>query len=113
MAWNKEQVQEKIKQGAVVINVLKEDVFKGLHIPGSINIPLGEDPEAFAGTVEQKVGKSKAIITHCSNDACSAGPRAATILRSKGFNAEDYPGGMKEWQEAGFPVEGTMVGAAK
>jgi rhodanese-related sulfurtransferase len=103
-------VLDKMKQkDVVVLNVLPPQAYAKMHIPGSFNVPLADDPKAFVKKVEQYYGKDKFYITHCSNVGCSAGPTAAKALRENGFKAEDYPGGIEEWFASGFPVEGTEV----
>ncbi|HTC21868.1 MAG TPA: rhodanese-like domain-containing protein [bacterium] len=107
MALTTAIVQEHMKKGAVVINVLDKPIYEDLHIKGSINIPLGKkSDDEFVAAVEKKVGPGKFIITHCSGVTCMAGPRAAQILKAHKFNAEDYPGGMEEWSAGKLPMEG-------
>src|SRR5579872_1071776 len=111
MALTKEQLKEKLNNGAVAINVLRKDAYDQLHIKGSIHIRLeGDAADEFVKEVEVKVGKDKEIITYCSNLSCPTGPRAAKILQARGFMAEDYPGGIQEWHDAGLPVEGSLAG---
>jgi rhodanese-related sulfurtransferase len=110
MALTKEGVQEQIGKGAVVLNVLGEKAYEEVHIKGSFNIPLkGKSDDEFTAIVEKQFGKDKLIITHCSNLGCTAGPRAASILKNKGFKAEDYPGGIEDWNNAGLPVDVTKT----
>lgn len=107
MALTKEMVLEGMRKGAVVVNVLGTPAFEDLHIKGSINIPLGDKKDDdFAQEVETLLGREKMIITHCSGYSCNAGPRAAAILKARGFKAEDYPGGIEEWSQSKLPVEG-------
>jgi len=107
MALTKEQVLEKMRdKGTVVLNVLAESDFRKLHILGSTNLPLRDNPTGFVKTVKLRYGKDKFFITYCAGVSCSAGPNAAKALRENGFNAEDYPGGIEEWSRAGFPTEG-------
>jgi rhodanese-related sulfurtransferase len=56
--------------------------------------------------VEEKYGREKHFITYCAGPQCSAGPHAAQLLKENGFKAEDYPGGIEEWHDSFFPVEG-------
>jgi len=110
MALTKEQVLDKMKEkDAVVLNVLGEQAYQKSRIKGSFNIPWGGNPDAFVKAVEAKFGRNKFFITHCANYNCMAGPNAAKLLKSKGFRAEDYPGGIEEWVAAGFPAEGSEV----
>lgn len=107
MALTKEQVLEEMAKGAKVVNVLGTSAFEDLRIKGSISIPLGDKKDDdFAREVETLVGREKTIITHCSGYSCQAGPRAAAILKARGFKAEDYPGGIEEWYDSHLPVEG-------
>ncbi len=110
MALTKEQVLDKMKEkDAVVLNVPGEQAYQKSRIKGSFNIPWGGNPDAFGKAVEAKFGKGRFFITHCANFNCMAGPNAAKLLKSKGFHAEDYPGGIEEWVAAGSPEEGSEV----
>jgi rhodanese-related sulfurtransferase len=110
MALTTEQVREKIKgKDVVLLNVLPEEDNQKLHIKNSLNLPLGENASGFAQKVEKQFGRDKFFITYCAGFSCPAGPNAAMALKEKGFRAEDYPGGMEDWTDAGYPVEGTMA----
>jgi rhodanese-related sulfurtransferase len=108
MSMTKEMVREKMKdKNVVVLNVLPQDAFRKVHIKGSENLPLANNPDAFVRMVGRLYDMESFFITHCSNVNCDAGPTAAKVLRENGFEAEDYPGGMEDWIAAGFPVQGT------
>ncbi len=79
--------------------------YESIHIQGSISIPRGE---LEAGRWRE-LDKSKEIVVHCSSYECSASRKAADFLESKGFNARAYEGGLKEWAEAGLPMEGKLT----
>lgn len=88
--------------GYALVNVLQPESFEEEHIPGSINIPLG-DEEKF----EQRFAKNKEIIVYCASESCDASPKAARELRERGFaKVYDYAKGMKDWKQADNPVEG-------
>jgi rhodanese-related sulfurtransferase len=108
MSMSKETVRDKMKDlDVVVLNVLPDNDYAKLHIKGSENLPLGQNPGDFVQAVEKKFGKDKFFITYCAGLTCNAGPNAAKALQQKGFKANDYAGGIQEWSEAGFPCEGT------
>jgi len=110
MGMTKEAVFKNIRRkDLIVLNVLPDDDFLKLHIRGSQNLPLFQNRGLFAAEVEKKFGKDKYFITYSADITCAAGPNAAQALRNRGFNAQDYPGGMKEWLEAGLPIEGIQV----
>ncbi len=110
MSMTKEAVMEKMKEkNVVVLNVLSDAEYAKLHIKGSENLPLGLKAEDFVQAAEKRFGKTRFLITYCAGFTCNAGPEAAKALKARGFEAEDYPGGMKEWSDAEFPTEGTDV----
>ncbi|SRR5665213_3581809 len=114
MSMTKEAVKDKMQDhNVVVLNVLPDNDYAKMHIAGSENLPLGLNSSDFTEAVEKKYGKNMFFITYCAGLTCNAGPNAAKALTAKGFKANDYPGGMKEWYEAGFPTEGTQAKAAK
>jgi rhodanese-related sulfurtransferase len=114
MSMTKEAVKDKMNDNnVVVLNVLSEKDYAMMHITGSENVPLGLNSDDFVKAVEKKYGKNKFFITYCAGLTCNAGPNAAKVLTEKGFKANDYPGGIKEWSEADFPTEGTQAKVSK
>ncbi|HJT24396.1 MAG TPA: rhodanese-like domain-containing protein [bacterium] len=110
MALTKEMVREKMKdKNTVVLNVLPRGDYDKMHIKGSHSLPWDKDPARLATVVEGRYGRDKFFITHCSGYSCQLGPDAAKALKAAGFKADDYPGGIQEWSEAGFPIEGSQV----
>jgi rhodanese-related sulfurtransferase len=108
MSMTKEAVKDKMKdKNVVVLDVLPESDYAKLHIKDSENMPLGLNSGDFVQAVEKKYGKDKFFITYCAGLTCNAGPNAAKALQSKGFKANDYAGGIQDWSQAGFSVEGT------
>lgn len=88
--------------GYALVNVLGTDAYEEQHIPGSINIPSGEEQR-----FQQKFSKNKQIVVYCASPSCDASPKAARELQERGFtNVYDYAEGMKDWREADNPVEG-------
>jgi rhodanese-related sulfurtransferase len=92
-----------------VINVLDEKQYEENRIPGTINIPLESD--GFVGKVEDRVdGKDKRVVVYRASADCDASPRAAKKLEDAGFTSViDFDGGVKEWAEAGYQLEGTKA----
>jgi rhodanese-related sulfurtransferase len=111
MAITKEMVKDKIREtNVLLLNVLPEDDFLKLHIKGSHSMPLTQDREAFVADVETRYGKGMFLITYGEDVVCAAGMNAAKILKKNGFKADFYPGGLREWDEAGLPTEGIRPG---
>jgi rhodanese-related sulfurtransferase len=108
MLMMKEDVQELMTDTKVVVlNVLPENDYAKLHIKGSENLPLGTNPDDFVKAVEKRYGNDKFFITYCAGLTCTAGSQAAKALRQKGFKANEYPGGIQDWSQAGFPTGGS------
>lgn len=88
-----------------LINVLGPKEYKKAHIPGSYNIPVSD--KNFLQEVEKNIDdKDAAIIVYCANSDCTASPDAAKKLENAGYTrVVDFEGGIKDWIEAGYPVE--------
>lgn len=86
----------------VVVNVLSKNWYNDCHIPDSINIPL---PELIYKVADWD--RQQEIIVYCALDECDAGEKAFILLHCMGFtNVADFKGGIKEWFQSGFPVNG-------
>lgn len=108
MTIPKEALLEKIKKAyVVVLNVLPEEEFKGLHIQGSNNLPLKQDHGSFAQAAELKYGRDKFFIVYGSSVSSLDALSAAAALRKRGLWAEAYLEGLEDWNGAGYPTEGT------
>jgi len=79
--------------------------YDNVRIKGSVSIPRSE---LEAGRWRE-LDKNKEIVVHCSSYACQASRKAARFLEEKGFNVRAYEGGLKEWAQAGFPMEGKLT----
>jgi rhodanese-related sulfurtransferase len=111
MAITKEEILEKMKEkDTVVLDVLPKTDYDLLRIKGSFSLPLmGTRPEKFVQEAVEKYGSDKFFITYCSGFPCRHFQEAATALAQAGFKAEGYAGGIQEWAESGFPVEGIQA----
>lgn len=107
MSMTKEAVKDKMKDpNASLLNVLTASEFASLHIAGSENLPLGSNVDDFIHSVEKRFGKDRFIITYCAGGPSRESSNATKALQKRGFRSDDYPGGNREWSEAGFPMEG-------
>lgn len=110
MSISKEAVLEKMGQDHVVIlNVLQEAEFEKLHIRGSLNLPWTKDEAAFTREVATRYGMDNFFILYGSGIMGHEAIDAVEALQRRGFEAEAYLSGMKEWNGAGAPMEGTGV----
>lgn len=91
-------------QDFTLIDVLPEGTYEHEHIPGAVNIPLG-DPE-FPTRVEEFTGQpdsKKAVVVYGANTEGDLSSRAARKLEAMGFaEVFDFEGGLDAWKEAGY-----------
>ena len=79
-------------RGFALVNVLGEGAFAMAHIPGSINIPHGNE-DVF----ERRFAKDKEIIVYCPSPDCPASDKVAAVLVTRGFRrVYDYAGGLSD-----------------
>lgn len=101
----REQLQRRLENGDVtLVEVLGEEMYKKFHLPGAINVPLGDDfADRFARAVPNKEAP---IVVYCMDAACDASPTAAKRLDELGYqHVYDYQAGKMDWKDAGLPVE--------
>lgn len=95
-----EELKKRLHDGdidEILVDVRENFEFKGKHIQGAKNIPLG--------TVKEAVDKLKSIGTvyvHCASGNRSS--QACSILETAGVNVVNIEGGMNAWETAGFDV---------
>jgi phage shock protein E len=83
-------VEQKIKDGAIVIDVRTEDEFVDEHFPRALNIPVNELPARLA-----EIGaKDRTVVLYCASGARSA--MGAKILKSLGFTDVINAGGLSD-----------------
>lgn len=90
------------RRGFTLVNVLSQEDFNREHIPGSMNIPIGQESQ-----FEQLFDNSKEIYVYCASRDCPASRKVADELSRRGFrHVAAFEGGMKEWKQGGDRVEG-------
>ncbi len=89
---------EMIEGGAYALDVREREEFAGGHVPGAVNIPMGQ----LAGRLDE-VDRDRPVVVICRSGNRS--DAMADVLRAAGFDAVNMVGGTLEWIEAGRPVE--------
>ena len=85
--------------GVIVLDVRGEGEWKGGHLPGSLNVPVGN----LEGRMNE-IPRGRPVIVHCQTGARAA--IAASLLRARGFpDVRFFRGGFAEWRAAGMPAE--------
>ncbi|MGA2404851.1 MAG: rhodanese-like domain-containing protein [Syntrophobacteraceae bacterium] len=102
------------KEPMLVVDTMPfEDSYKKNHIPGAVQIefPVEEMTqldEAKRTGLEGLLGPDKArkIVFYCGFTKCGRSHNAAKWAVKLGYtNVWRYPGGIKAWLEAGYPVQ--------
>ncbi|MFQ6026893.1 MAG: rhodanese-like domain-containing protein [Dehalococcoidia bacterium] len=102
---SRDELEEKLERGDDIklVMVLEEWHFRAMHIPGSIQIPATRIGSSGLDLQDE-------IIVYCAHEDCPASMVAYNRLKSLGYGkVRRYAGGVFEWEQAGYPVEGDMV----
>lgn len=102
---SREDLKRKLDRGEEfkLVFVLGEWHYRAKHIPGSLHI---DTPEKGL----ELLRKSDEIVVYCSNLRCVASIFAYNLLVRNGYtNVRRYAGGLEDWEDAGYPLEGEMV----
>jgi rhodanese-related sulfurtransferase len=79
--------------------------YRAKHIPGSLHFLTPQDALALLAQDDE-------IVVYCSNSACPASVFAYECLVHHGYtHVRRYAGGILDWEEAGYPLEGEMIAA--
>jgi rhodanese-related sulfurtransferase/DNA-binding transcriptional ArsR family regulator len=98
------ELMERLAAGIVtVIDVRPADEFALGHVPGAINLPLGE----LAGRLGD-LDPGQEIVAYCRGPYCVLSYEAVAMLRAHGLTARRLEEGLPEWRAAGLPVERGM-----
>lgn len=103
---NRDELKEKLDRGDdfKLVFTLGDWAFQAKHIPGSLNISNPDDIGDYLDRLEDE------IVVYCSNDSCVASIAAYKMLKDAGFkNVRRYSGGLLDWEDAGYPLEGDLV----
>ena len=88
-----------------LVMTLDQRAFDQMHIPGSLHF------NSVAEAIE-RLNRNEETVVYCSGKPCRSSIDAYVALRHAGFeNLYRYSGGLEEWQDAHYPLAGTMVEA--
>jgi rhodanese-related sulfurtransferase len=93
---------ELIEGGAAVIDVRDPDEYEAGHIEGARHVPFDRLSAESAG-----IEREGTVVFYCRSGDRSAA--AADAFGESGFDAHNIDGGLMAWEEAGLPMEGTVV----
>ena len=113
------QARERIGSGdVVVIDTRDADRYEKGHVEGAVSIPSGESArdargDDYANAVEEAAGgRDRELILFCGEGNRSA--RTADALRNEHDfeNVVSVVGGLKLWDDLGYPIEGELAAGA-
>lgn len=93
-----QQAAEVVAQGATLIDVRERDEFAAGHVPGAVNIPMGQLPSQL-----DQLDRTAPIHVICQSGGRSAA--MVDVLTHAGFDAVNVNGGTSAWIRDGRPVE--------
>ncbi|AOI82872.1 MULTISPECIES: metalloregulator ArsR/SmtB family transcription factor [Burkholderia] len=95
-----EELIDRLKDGALLLDVRSAEDYATGHIPGAINIPT-EELERHLG----ELPRNQNILAYCGGRYCVLSIQAVALLRAKGFSADRVSDGFPGWWAAGLRVE--------
>jgi rhodanese-related sulfurtransferase len=99
------ELKERLDSGESLrlVNALEEPKFRFKHIAGSLNLFEKKD-------IESSLGKNETIVVYCSDVTCPRSIILYEMMNSLGYtNVTRFAGGLMEWENQGFPLEGEGV----
>ncbi|KPK62597.1 MAG: Zn-dependent hydrolase [Gemmatimonas sp. SG8_38_2] len=83
-----------------LIDVRDPSEWRGEHIPGVTNIPLGYLPDRLG-----EIAADQPVVLHCETGARST--IGVSLLQARGFrNVLNFTGSVKDWKAAGYAMDG-------
>ncbi len=106
-------LHDRLKEGSpfILIDVLVEDHFRAIHLPGAINACVYEVVflDNIAGLIPEK---DKEIVVYGSSNKSLEAVTAAEKLVGAGYqDVSVLDGGIKGWKSAGYELKGDDIGA--
>jgi phage shock protein E len=80
-----------VKEGATLVDVRSAGEFSSGHLPGAVNVPIGE----LGAHLERLGEKHKPVIVYCASGTRSA--MARSVLKNRGFALVFNLGPMTRW----------------
>ena len=104
---SRKELLRRMRDGLVtVIDTRPAAEFVAGHLPGAINVPLGELRRRL-----RELPREQQIVAYCRGPYCVLSYEAVAELRKRGFNAYRLEEGYPEWKAAGLAVETGEAGA--
>jgi rhodanese-related sulfurtransferase len=101
----RDELRSKLQRGDdfKLVMTLSARSFRAKHIPYSLN---------FESAVEavEALDPAEEIILYCADVHCAASIYAYRLFEREGYTkVRRYAGGVADWENAGYPLEGALV----
>ncbi|MBK6705699.1 MAG: metalloregulator ArsR/SmtB family transcription factor [Caulobacteraceae bacterium] len=94
------ELRQRMKAGTVtVLDVRPAEEFALGHVPGAINVPVGDLKRRLAD-----LPRSKEVVAYCRGPYCVFAFEAVAALRAAGYRARRLEDGLPHWRADGLPV---------
>lgn len=93
-----DQVAAALDRGAVVVDVREPVEFRDGHLPGAVNIPMGQLTRRL-----DELDRARPVYV-----VCASGNRSGAmvdVLTAAGYDATNVAGGTSAWIRAGRTIE--------
>jgi rhodanese-related sulfurtransferase len=103
-----DDLRAKLDRGEVVlVDALSLISYAASHLPGAVHIP----PDLVDERAPRRIPDlDSEVVVYCSNPDCESSVDVGKRLVELGYtNVRHFPGGKREWTEAGLPLEGGRV----
>jgi rhodanese-related sulfurtransferase len=93
-----DQVAAALDRGAAVVDVREPVEFRDGHLPGAVNIPMGQLTRRL-----DELDRARPVYV-----VCASGNRSGAmvdVLTAAGYDATNVAGGTSAWIRAGRPIE--------
>ena len=98
---SRDDLLERSRRGLVtVLDVRPEGEFAQGHLPGAVNIPLGQLEKRLS-----EFAPGREVVAYCRGAYCVLSFEAVAKLRARGLSARRLEDGYPEWKASGLPVE--------
>ena len=102
---NADHLKQRLDAGErlYLVNAMEESKFRAKHIPGSLYLYRKED-------IEKTIQREDEIVVYCTDVGCNKSIILYQLLEVMGYHHVcRFAGGLREWEDAGYPLEGEMV----
>ena len=102
---SRDELKSALDEGAKLklVMTLGDFGFQAKHIPGSMQLKSAKDASTM-------FDKNEDIVVYCSDVDCTASQMAYHTLTNMGYeNVRRYAGGIADWEDAGFELEGELA----